>query len=189
MGLALLAGIATVAAVALVAPVRVAIDVDSARSPRPVELDVRWLLLHWTSGRGPRRPRRPPAPSRPWSRHRWSVRVSPALLHRGVRLLRELLRVVTPVELRGHVCFGLDDPDDTGVAYGLLMAASAGRAATIPLEITPNFDGPALGGDAVVAWSIRPIAVVWPVLTFVIAPAVWRSVQRRPRASGAAVQA
>lgn len=85
--------------------------------------------------------------------------------------------------------FGLDDPADTGMVFGLLMGISAGRTDAAHLHVSPDFGGPSLDVDALAAWSVRPIAVVWPVLTFVFTPAVWRSLGRRPRVSSAAAQA
>jgi hypothetical protein len=176
--------------VVLLAPVRVDVDLDTTRPAHRVRVRVRWLVVSWRSDR-PRKPRRekPPEPPRAPKaltyrarrrvrrlRSAWAALRSPGFVARSVRLVRDLLRVILPDELRLHVRAGLDDPASTGELYGAMCALTAWRQpGRWDVRFEPDFDGASLSGAGAGSWRVRPGALLWPVATFAAAPAVWRA--------------
>ena len=77
---------------------------------------------------------------------------------------------------RGDTFFGLDNPADTGMAYGflaplLVMAEARG----LNIECRPMFLESGLRGTCNVMLHVRPLSVVGAVMAFLASPAVIRA--------------
>ena len=188
-----LALLVAAAALLLVVPVRVGVElhVGADETPR-VEAEARWLFLTWRPGtaRQTRRARRrqpsaapplspaPPVPRRRRARRRQLLAVirTPGFPKRVGRLAADVLRTLRPRHVDARFTFGFDDPMATGIVFGASQAVSGLTGAFgWPIRLDPEFAGPALAGDARVAWAVRPAAMLWPVVTFVASPVTWRA--------------
>jgi hypothetical protein len=91
-------------------------------------------------------------------------------LHALPDLARGLLRVIRLDRLRLDVTFGLDDPADTGSAYGTvappIVAAGYALGSRASVRIVPVFDGPRLDGAAEADLTLRPARAILPALRF-----------------------
>jgi hypothetical protein len=100
---------------------------------------------------------------------------TPGLLPRCGRLLRQLVAALWPREVDASLRVGLDDPATTGVLFGGVSALAAVTTIDWRVHVEPDFAGPVCHGRARAAWSVPPAAVLWPVVTFLAAPVVWRA--------------
>ncbi len=98
-------------------------------------------------------------------------------LLRPVRhLAAALLRKVKFQAFDLHTVFGLDDPADTGIAYGFLVPVLVmARTHGLNIECRPTFLETGLRGTCHVALRVRPISVVGAVVAFLTSPAVIRA--------------
>jgi hypothetical protein len=105
-------------------------------------------------------------------------------LLRAVRQLAfVLLRKIRFQAFDLHTVFGLDNPADTGMAYGflvpvLVMAQTRG----LNIECRPMFLETGLRGTCHVALRVRPLSVVGGVVAFLASPPVMRAVRAAWRA-------
>lgn len=78
-------------------------------------------------------------------------------------LLAEVPDALRLIEARGDLTFGLDDPADTGTAFGLLTPLVYGVPSGEPygLTVTPVFDGPYLAGDVTATVRIHVLRFAW----------------------------
>jgi hypothetical protein len=172
-----------VCAALLVLPVRVDVRLTvgpDAAGP-PARARVRWLIFAWETG-GADRAGKPGSPDRarqPPARRRGGALAAlrtPGFPRRCIRLIRELRHALRPRRVVVRARVGLDDPFETGMLAG---AAAAGAVLRTPgafdVEITPDFSDTALAGRADLSWSLRPAAVLWPIVSFLAAPVVWRA--------------
>ncbi|MDH4066728.1 MAG: DUF2953 domain-containing protein [Acidobacteriota bacterium] len=183
VGATLLLGLAAL----LRAPVCVRLDLDTGADSRRLRWQVRWLRLTWCSDRSRRtaRGRRDGRTrvAKPRRRRRGAgvpprlraALSTPGLLRRAGRLLRQLLVVLRPAEFEASVRLGLDDPASTGVVAGAALAITAAWPCSYRLRVQPEFDEPVLAARAHAAWSIAPGTLLWPVVSFLAAPVVWRA--------------
>ena len=98
------------------------------------------------------------------------------LLRRVQQLAPLLFRKVKLQAFDLHTVFGLDNPADTGMAYGflaplLVMAEARG----LNIECRPMFLESGLRGTCNVTLHVRPLSVVGPVMAFLTSPAVIRA--------------
>jgi len=95
---------------------------------------------------------------------------------RGVlRLVRDVLARIRIVGLRASGTFGLADPADTGIAFGLLTPLIYGtRSGTVQFDVRPDFDRACASGtlDAIV--EVQLISFVPPAVRF-----GWRNMRER----------
>jgi hypothetical protein len=184
--------IGIVIAAALFAPVRVDVSMATggADAAAGVTVRARWLVFPLPGRAARPRRRRPPRRTRPRrpSRHGWqSIRAalqSPGFARRCVRLVAALARLARPdrMTVRGRI--GLDDPADTGLFLGWLVAVRgrlASRRAIV--EIEPDFSGGVIEGRADLHWSRSLASVLWPLVTFLLSPVVWRAAMRAHRSA------
>ncbi|MBX3636338.1 MAG: DUF2953 domain-containing protein [Rubrivivax sp.] len=123
-----------------------------------------------------RRPRSDSPPRRrAWLRRQVARRI-PVLLREAPALLRDLLGCVRVERLQAAGRFGLDDPADTGQAWGLvapwLYAIPGARARC---DIAPDFERPGLQGRAEAQLRVVPATLLLQTLRH-----AWR-VLRGPR--------
>ena len=65
------------------------------------------------------------------------------------------------------VAFGLDDPADTGLIFGLITPAVYGLGSeTCHVSVEPDFSRRRFAGQAEVELEFTPVAVVWPAIRF-----------------------
>lgn len=168
----------------LLLPVRIDLVVDLGPDvvAPPVRAHVQWLWFSWRSSDAAVSRAAPAQHDHPMGPHRrgpigvWAAVRTPGFLARCAQLARELRRALWPqwAVIRARV--GLDDPFETGLLAGVLAAGAAvPRPHALDLEITPDFSQAVLVVQAQLSWSLRPVAVLWPVATFVLAPVVWRA--------------
>jgi hypothetical protein len=185
IGVIVIAVTAVMAAV-LFAPITIDVSVVKEReSAASAAVRFRWLGLSFRGrGRGVRRKaRRQPPPARPrrQSRYGWpSVRAalgSPGFLRRCVGLLVAVGRLAIPNRLRLRGRIGFEDPAETGMFLGWLYASSttAWTRRDWIVRIEPEFSGPVLEGRADLRWSSNLGSVLWPLITFLVSPTVWRA--------------
>jgi len=180
--LAAVVGLAIAGFVALLfVPVRAQVRFDSAAVERRLWWRVRWVLL--TFGSDERGRTRKPKADRPkrgsdgksgW-RGAGAAMATPGLVPPAGRLLGRMLTVARPREVDAVVRIGLDDPASTGILYGRLAAVAATASRGWSLRVEPDFEEPVLAGHGAADWSVAPVRVLWPLLTFLAAPPVWRA--------------
>jgi hypothetical protein len=178
---ALLAAFAAILLIALVVPWHVDVSIEkAAEAPRvTVRTRLRWLMFDWRL-RTPRPTK--PSPPRPRARRRFgfrSVRAAwstPGFKERIGQFLLSSGRLAVPRSMTAHWRVGFEDPADTGTIVGTSLGlAEIWRGPAWQVAVEPDFSGPVLEGDAHVLWSVRPIAVLWPMLTLAGSPVVWRA--------------
>lgn len=171
--------------VALLLPVRVDVHVElgtDATGP-PVRTRVRWLFFSWRSGEGRRRTAPPVrcdhvtmGPPRRGPIGVLAALRTPGFLLRCAQLLREVLHALRPRRAVVRARIGLGDPYETGMLAGVLAAGvRLPRPRALDLEITPDFAEAIAVARAHFVWSLRPALVLWPIVTFLAAPVVWRA--------------
>jgi hypothetical protein len=168
-----LAGLAGLVLAVLVLPVRLRIVAATVPAPR---LRLRLSLLGGLfpaiplvdSARAPG-PDRPAPPRRRRKRRRSGARRGPALRRlRGVPdLARAILGAFRIRRLRLDADFGLGDPAETGIAYGLLAPLVHAGAVTL----RPDFSGPRLSGSVDAEIGLVPARLLPPLLRF-----AWRNI-------------
>ena len=92
------------------------------------------------------------------------------------RLLSRLRRLVHCEHFSLRANFGLDDPADTGCAYGalapaLLVATRLGWH----VDCQPNFLRPCLAWSCAATFRVIPLSVIGAALTFTFSPPVLRA--------------
>ena len=104
----------------------------------------------------------------PRLRARWTrLRGTAGRMQRPLwRLCRRLIRSVSLRKLEGQMAFGLDDPADTGRAYGLMLAVIALLGRRVSLQIQPEFLGPVVSGNVRLRLWVWPVTVIWALLIF-----------------------
>lgn len=158
-----------------------AVKVDGV--PLDVRTDIRWL------GRTLVAPGRRATPQPASARRRTSARSpgrfrlrslvrTPGFWPRVVRLLSDELRLTVPRRLFVRARVGFDSPADTGALLGW-MYALRGRwtSSTCSVFVDPDFTREVCEGELRVLWSLRPIVIVLPLLTF----GIWILLHARPR--------
>ncbi|MCP4384565.1 MAG: DUF2953 domain-containing protein [Hyphomicrobiales bacterium] len=87
-------------------------------------------------------------------------------------LLSELIRRFRIFQIRAEGEFGLDDPADTGVVFGLLAPFVYGipRTSGISLDVRPVFGQPCLSGRLDATVAVSPATLLPPVFRF-----AWRT--------------
>jgi hypothetical protein len=173
-----------IAAAVFFAPVTMDVSLvkDAEHAAADVRVRFQWLIFSVRTG-GRERPSHSPNPDRRPRRSgygwasMWAALRSPGFVRRCGRLVAGLAGVARPerVSIRGRV--GFEDPADTGLLFGLLFAATAlcPAPAGWHIAIDPDFGDEGLEGQAELRWSRTVASVLWPVLRFVISPAVWRA--------------
>jgi hypothetical protein len=157
-------------------------------------LKARWRV-RWLFGvvdiRSSRARRTPPSSDRreaakpqssPARRRRKRLRMAIAVMRtRG--LLRRVQQLASllfrRVKLQGfdlHTVFGLDNPADTGIAYGFLAPVLVmAEACGLNIECRPMFLESGLRGTCNVTLQVRPLSVAGAVMAFFASPAVIRA--------------
>lgn len=109
-----------------------------------------------------------------------------AFLGAVFRLVRRLVKSLRVRELHVDARVGLDDPAETGMAFGLIGPV-AGLIAALPgtdINVAPDFDAAGVRGEARGSLRAYPIRAVLAVAAFAATPATWRAMRtgRRARA-------
>jgi len=128
-------------------------------------------------GRTPRK-----APKKKQRKPRSSAHVLEALQTPGLwasfeRLLRRLVRAVRFGRWSARMRFGLADPADTGLLWGLLgpLALVAQHVRGADLELGPVFDDECLHFDAEGSVAIVPLELLAVVVAFAVSPSTLRA--------------
>ena len=178
---ALLATFTAILLTALVVPWHVDVSIEkAAEAPRvTVRTRLRWLMFDWRL-RAPRPTK--PSPPRPRARRRFgfrSVRAAwstPGFKERIGQFLLSSGRLAVPRSMTAHWRVGFEDPADTGMLVGAWIGiAEMWRPLAWQVAIEPDFSGSIVEGDAHVLWSVRPIAVLWPMVRLAGSPVMWRA--------------
>ena len=182
----------------LAVPVEVVIDAERADT-----LEARWRM-RWLfglvdirsararaarSGRRPEEPRTPAEPRTAAVRRRRRTRMGIAvlrtrgLLRRVVRLAWRLCRQIRFQGFHAHAAFGLDDPADTGVVYGVLSPLLVmARTRGLDIDCRPMFLESGVRGTLSGTFHVRPLPVVGSLVAFLVSPPVLRAVRAAWRA-------
>ena len=81
--------------------------------------------------------------------------------------LRAMFGRIQVEACRLSVAFGLDDPADTGLIYGLITPAAYGLGSErCQVSVEPDFSCRRFAGQAEVELRFTAIAVVWPAIRF-----------------------
>lgn len=144
------------------------VDVGPGRAARDGEEDAR--VVSPASGHTRR--------SRRVARMSMAVVRTPGLLQRIGRLLADLSRCATIERLQLRVAFGLDNPADTGVMYGLLSPLVIGaRVNGLDVDCQPLFGSTALHGRGGATLRLRPLMLMATVAAFAFSRPVIRAVR------------
>lgn len=176
-------GVAAVLAVVFFVPVGVEVSLTKSGENPAVGVGVRlqWLAFSWLIGRSRRAPHaRKPRDRRKTRRRPFNVRAaltSPGFLRRGLKFVADLGRRARPDEVRVRGRVGFEDPSETGMLVGAMYACygmpSPSKRWNICVD--PEFNGQVLEAHATLRWSRSLASVLWPVLTFIASPVVWRA--------------
>ncbi len=183
--------IAAATLLALFAPIHIDIEFESASAlnGRALRVSGRWLIFRWATASQP--DASPPGgrlnemhDPAPRTTHRpgsspWPVLTalrSPGFVLRTLRFIRDMLRALAPRTVRGWIRFGFDEPGLTGVVFGLVqgLASQAGRLMR-DVQFEADYAEPVLAGSVRGQWRVTPASVLWPIATYVSAPATWRA--------------
>jgi hypothetical protein len=184
-----MAGLLALVVALLAVPVVLAFEAEGGDTVK-ARWRVRWLF-GVVDIRSTRSRRRPPSsdrgdvakPASTPARARWNrvqmamaVLRSRGLLRRVQQLASLLFRRVRLQAFDLHTVFGLDNPADTGMAYGfltplLVMAEARG----LNIECRPMFLESGLRGTCHVTLHVRPLSIVGAVMAFLASPAVIRA--------------
>ncbi len=158
-----------------------AVKVDGV--PLDVRTDIRWLgrTLVATGRRAtppPASARRPTSARSPGRFRLRSLVRTPGFWPRVARLLSDELRLTAPRRLFVRAQVGFDSPADTGALLGW-MYALRGRwtSSTCSVSVSPDFTRAVCEGELRMLWSLRPIVVVLPLMTF----GIWILLHARAR--------
>lgn len=168
----------------LVAPIRIGLSGGTAPT-RHVDFDVRFASLPIRRLWRPR-PRKA-SRRRPGTGiqrvlaayralRRWVPMVDPLLGPPGRRWIQRTFRSATITDSGGELVLGLDDPADTGVAFGALSGLRA--AADLPLDIVPDFTTPRFDLSGHVRFRTNLARLSLPSLLFALDPKVWWALWR-----------
>ena len=81
--------------------------------------------------------------------------------------LRAMFGRIRVEACRLSVAFGLDDPADTGLVYGLITPAVYGLGSErCEMSVEPDFSRRRFAGQAEVELRFTPVVVVWPAIRF-----------------------
>jgi|SRR6185503_32377 len=184
MGLAGVAGLIVILlAIVLATPFEVELSAAKAADDPAVRVQAKFSWLGFNvPGRSTARN---VAKTRPKTGRRqasigWStptaVITSPGFMQRFVHLATDEIRLTRPRSLFLRARLGFDDPSDTGMFLGWLYAfRGLPESHAMSVYIEPDFTGEAAEGEMRAHWSLRPGAVVWPLLKFCASPVVWRA--------------
>jgi hypothetical protein len=102
------------------------------------------------------------------------------LLNEVKKLLLRLFRSFDVRELAGEFTAGLPDPAYTGMLYGLFTAATVlfGWPLLRNVRLYPAFDRFVFEGDLHAVIRVKPISLVWSVLSFMFSLPVMRAVKK-----------
>lgn len=192
-----------VASLVLIVPWRIDLYIHKAAESAQVSAraHLRWTFFHWRlAGRHSSAPPLPqPTPPAPAKTRAASggdlvsaraLLFTPGLVARTWRLVTDLGRQAWPRHVVLHMRIGFDDPAETGMFFGTcqgLLCAIPHRGWVTSIE--PDFDHAVAEGDAHARWSVRLLLVVWPLLTFLASPVVWRGMRAVRRARHSVVRA
>lgn len=181
-----LAGIGALFAALLAIPVQIRFSatMDGSVSGLQKAGRLRWAFgvvdvpLGGKPGTGAR-PRRASTPvPRPTRLDRRKLLRNPAFWSQLKRLFGKLLREVRWQAFRLEARFGMDDPADTGMLWGLLGPAVA--AAVPPranVMIQPVFDRATFAFDANGEFRVIPLKVAWLLALFFASPRTWHALK------------
>lgn len=86
------------------------------------------------------------------------------MLPAALRLVRDLVAVLTVETCAGHLRFGLGDPADTGQLFGAVLPLQL--AWPERLTLTPDFDGLCLAGQVNLCLKVLPVRLLPPLVRF-----------------------
>jgi len=188
--------VCALASAVLIAPWRVDLYFHKAAETAQVNVHahLRWTFFDWhLARRRPSATQRPqPTPSAPTRTRAASsgglasaraLFFTPGLIARTWRLITGLGQQAWPRHVAVHMRIGFDDPAETGMFFGTcqgLLCAVPHRGWVTSIE--PDFDRAVAEGDAHARWSVRLFLIVWPLLTFLASPVVWRGIRAAMRA-------
>jgi Protein of unknown function (DUF2953) len=193
-----LAVLAVALAAVLFVPVTIELSIvtQPESSAARVSARIGWLVFSLRTPRAGGDDERPPAARpatpgrktrRPGRGHAGAMAVlrSPGVLRRCARLGAELLRRLWPDRIRIEARVGLDDPADTGmlVGWGYALHAFAPTRQGSSFRLEPDFSGAVFMGRADLRWSRSMASLLWPVVTFLSSPVVWRAAIRAGRSA------
>lgn len=109
----------------------------------------------------------------------FAVLRSEGFLGRVLGLLYDVLNVAKIKKLKLHCFFGLNDPADTGKAYGMFSPVFSVFYAIpkLDFDVVPLFDGEAFRSDLEARIRVVPINYVRAVLGFVFSPEMFRAIK------------
>ena len=186
----------TVAVALLAVPVVLVIDAERTDTLR-LRWRVRWLfgLVEIRSARpGHTRPSsdrsdatrsKQTTADKRWRRTRMGIAVlrTRGLMRRVARLAWRLRRQITLKEFHVRTAFGLDDPADTGIVYGVLSPLLVmARMGGLNVDCRPMFQESGLKGAVGGTIQVRPLPVAGALMAFLVSPPVLRSVRAAWRA-------
>lgn len=176
--LAIVLGLSAVSIVLLAARVTLIVEVQRTKRlhTRARLIALFGLIDTELKGRGRTRPTKSKrAPGRARPPRLLSAFASEGFLAALVRYLRRLTRAVQVRNLRGKLRVGLEDPADTGMAWGFVGPVHALVIRHFPnLEVTPTFDGARFEIDAHGSVALVPLEVIGVTLAFVLSPPALR---------------
>jgi hypothetical protein len=172
-GLLILVSVAALGA--LCTPLRITVAFDTAAKPAfKFKMAVYGGLLPVVSTSGKRsrgsaaKTRRPAEP-----RSRQSSRLDNAgyarrMLRDGPRLICRIASRVKFETVDADISFGLPDPADTGMIYGMLspVARLVGTAEHSSVSLHPDFNDAALDGHGRITARFTPAALIAPIFSF-----------------------
>jgi hypothetical protein len=147
-----------------------AVKVDGV--PLSVRADIWWLGKKVAATGRHATPSHPsdarPASARSPDRSRFRSLVrTRGFWQRVARLLLQELRLTVPRRLFLRARVGFDSPADTGALLGWLYALRGRWASsTCLVSVEPDFTREVCEGELRLLWSLRPIVVVLPLMTF-----------------------
>jgi len=188
--------VCALASAVLIAPWRIDLYIHKAAESARVNVraHLRWTFFHWRlAGRRPSATPRPqptpPAPTRTRATPNVGLAsarallLTPGLAARTWRLIAGLGQQAWPRHVAVRVRIGFDDPAETGMFFGTcqgLLSAVPHRGWVTAIE--PDFDRAVAEGEAHARWSVRLCLIVWPLLTYLASPVVWRGMRAAMRA-------
>jgi len=96
---------------------------------------------------------------------------------RIIKFIKDILRVIKIRELILDLRFGLDDPADTAMIYGVVAPTTlfANRCSPIKIRVQPDFENLALEGSFKGNMRLVPIRLFKPITLFVLSPVTIRA--------------
>lgn len=127
-----------------------------------------------------------PRSARPTGRGRAALAalLTPGLVPRVVRFVRELVDRIHVRRFRLRARYGLDDPADTGQVCGALAPVLALVSARgMDVQCLPEFTDEVIDGSCSGTIAVRPLSVLAVMIAFLCSPPVWRAARAWRRAS------